>query len=115
MPADIEVLLAEAPWLARLARSLTGDAAEADEIVQETYAAALRSPPATNRPVRPWLRRVASNLARMRHRSRVRRVTNESVVEAQLDPVRTPEELLERAELERRLAALVIELDEPFR
>lgn len=41
MVADIATLLAEAPWLARLARSLTGDAAEADDIVQEAYAAAL--------------------------------------------------------------------------
>jgi RNA polymerase sigma-70 factor (ECF subfamily) len=115
MPADIATLLAEAPWLARLARSLTGDAAEADDIVQETYAAALRSPPDTDRPLRPWLRRVAVNLARMRHRGRSRRASNESVVETQIEPVRTPEQLLERAQLERRLAELVIELDEPFR
>jgi RNA polymerase sigma-70 factor (ECF subfamily) len=115
MPADIATLLAEAPWLARLARSLTGDAAEADDLVQETYAAALRSPPDTDRPIRPWLRRVAVNLARMRHRGRTRRAANESNVEAQTEPVRTPEQLLERARLERRLAELVIELDEPFR
>jgi RNA polymerase sigma-70 factor (ECF subfamily) len=115
VPADIATLLAEAPWLARLARSLTGSAAEADDIVQETYAAALRSPPDTERPLRPWLRRVAVNLVRMRHRGGTRREANESAVEAQSDPVRTPEQLLERAQLERRLAELVLELDEPFR
>jgi RNA polymerase sigma-70 factor (ECF subfamily) len=115
MHADIATLLAEAPWLARLARSLTGDAAEADDLVQETYAAALRSPPATDRPVRPWLRRVVINLARMRHRSRSRRAATDRVVETQTDPVRDPEQLLERARLERRLAELVLELDEPFR
>lgn len=115
MPADIATLLAEAPWLARLARSLTGDGAEADDLVQETYAAALRSPPETDRPIRPWLRHVAKNLARMRHRGSSRRAANESVVEAQSDPVRTPEQLVERAQLERRLAELVLELEEPFR
>jgi len=115
MPADIESLLAEAPWLARLARSLTGNAAEADDIVQDTYAAALRSPPDANRPLRPWLRTVAVNLARMRHRGRARRDANEAVVEVQVDPARTPEHLLERAQLERRLVELVIALDEPFR
>jgi RNA polymerase sigma factor (sigma-70 family) len=115
MPADIETLLAEAPWLARLARSLTGDAAEAEDIVQDAYAAALRSPPATDRPIRPWLRRVVVNLVRMRHRGRVRRAANEPIVEARIEPVRTPDELLERAQLERRLAELVIALDEPFR
>ena len=55
MHADIATLLAEAPWLARLARSLTGDPAEADDLVQDTYAAALHSPPATDRqPPTPW-------------------------------------------------------------
>jgi RNA polymerase sigma-70 factor (ECF subfamily) len=115
MPADITTLLAEAPWLERLARSLTGDPVEADDLVQDTYAAALRSPPETDRPIRPWLRRVAINLVRMRHRVRTRRAATESVVEAQTDPVRDAEQLLERARLERRLAELVLELDEPFR
>ncbi|MBA3465005.1 MAG: RNA polymerase sigma factor [Deltaproteobacteria bacterium] len=115
MPADIATLLAEAPWLARLARRLTGDPAEADDLVQDTYAAALRSPPATDRPLRPWLRRVAINLARMRHRSRSRRAATEGVVETQTEPVRDAQQLLERARVERRLAELVLELDEPFR
>lgn len=115
MPADIATLLAEAPWVARLARSLVGDAAEADDIVQDAYAAALRSPPDTDRPVRPWLRRVVVNLVRTRHRGRVRRAANEPAAEAQIDPVPSPDELLERAQLERRLAELVIALDEPFR
>lgn len=115
MPADIAALLAEAPWVARLARSLTGDPAEADDIVQDAYAAALRSPPETDRPIRPWLRRVVVNLVRMRHRAGVRRAANEPVIEAQAEPVRTPDELLARAELERRLAELVIALDEPYR
>lgn len=115
MTTEIESLLAEAPWLARLARSLTGSAAEADDIVQDTYAAAVRSPPAADRPLRPWLRSVAVNLVRMRHRSRTRRDANESVAELQNEPVPTPAQLLERAQLERRLAELVIGLDEPFR
>lgn len=115
MPADIATLLAEAPWLERLARSLTGDAVEADDLVQDTYAAALCSPPETDRPIRPWLRRVAINLVRMRHRVRVRRAATESVVETQAEPVRDAGQLLDRARLERRLAELVLELDEPFR
>jgi RNA polymerase sigma-70 factor (ECF subfamily) len=115
MPADIATLLAEAPWVARLARSLVGNAAEADDIVQDAYAAALRSPPETDRPVRPWLRRVVVNLVRTRHRGRVRREANEQGAEGHIEPVRSPDELLERAQLERRLAELVIALDEPFR
>src|SRR3569833_2816034 len=41
---DVAELLAQAEWLTRLARSLTGDAAEADDVVQDTYAAALHAP-----------------------------------------------------------------------
>jgi RNA polymerase sigma-70 factor (ECF subfamily) len=43
---------------------MTGDAAEADDLVQETFARALERPPADrSRPWRPWLVRVAVNLS----------------------------------------------------
>lgn len=115
MPENIVALLSEARWLTKLARSLTRDAAEADDVVQETYAAALRSPPEEGRPARPWLRRVLLNAVRMRHRSRTRRVANEEVSEQIREPARTPDELLERARLEQKLNDLVLELDEPYR
>ena len=47
-----------------LAYRMTGCAADADEIVQETFTRALASPPArTDEPWAPWLVRVATNLA----------------------------------------------------
>ena len=47
-----------------LAYRLTGSAADADEVVQETFLRALASPPArTEDPWAPWLVRVATNLA----------------------------------------------------
>ena len=50
---------------------MTGSAADADDLVQETFARALASPPAdTSAPWRPWLVRVAVNLARDRLRKR---------------------------------------------
>ena len=64
MTTEIESLLAEAPWLARLARSFTGSASEGEDIVQENHAA-LRSPPNADRQVRPGLGTVALNLVRM--------------------------------------------------
>ena len=51
---DPEKLLEHAAWLWRLAYHLVHDAGAADELVQETWAAALRRPPSTARPVRPW-------------------------------------------------------------
>ena len=115
MPADVAALLSEAPWLVRLARSLTGDRADADDAVQETYSAALRSPPDDDRPLRPWLRRVLQNAIRMRHRGAGRRAANEAVTELAAEPVRTPEQLLERAQLEQRLGERVLALPEPGR
>lgn len=47
-----------------LAYRVTGCAADADEIVQETFARALARPPARrDAPMAPWLVRVATNLA----------------------------------------------------
>ncbi|MEW6269333.1 MAG: sigma-70 family RNA polymerase sigma factor [Thermodesulfobacteriota bacterium] len=51
-------------YLWRLAYRITGDAAEADDVVQEAFARFLAGPPADlGAPLRPWLARVATNLA----------------------------------------------------
>lgn len=53
---------------------MTGSAADAEDLVQETFSRALERPPAdTTRPWRPWLVRVATNLARDHLRRRRRR------------------------------------------
>jgi RNA polymerase sigma-70 factor (ECF subfamily) len=53
-----------------LAYRITGVAADADEIVQESYVRALEHPPKGE--MRPWLVRIAANLARDRLRARRR-------------------------------------------
>ena len=55
----------------RLAYLLLGDSAEADDIAQETFIRAYKALGRfdVNRPLRPWLMRIASNLARNRRRS----------------------------------------------
>ena len=53
---------------------MTGSAADADDLVQDTFARAIeRPPPSTDRPWRPWLVRVAINLALDLLRRRKRR------------------------------------------
>ena len=43
---------------------MTGNAADADDLVQETFVRALAHPPKrSEQPVRPWLIRVAMNLS----------------------------------------------------
>lgn len=52
---------------------MTGSAADAEDIVQDTFVKALEKPPAdTEAPMRPWLVKVAVNLSRDRLRRRRR-------------------------------------------
>lgn len=68
-------LNAERPLLWGIAYRMTGDAAEADDIVQDVCVRALERPPLdVERPLRPWLVSVALNLSRDRLRARKRRV-----------------------------------------
>lgn len=61
-------------FLWSLGYRLTGNAADADDIVQETFVRALARPPADRkRPWRPWLVQVALNLGRDLLRRRRRR------------------------------------------
>jgi len=67
-------LSVERPYLWAVAYRLLGDAAEADEVVQEAFLRALERPPSDlARPWRPWLVRVVANLGRDRLRARRRR------------------------------------------
>ncbi|MFI5317795.1 MAG: sigma-70 family RNA polymerase sigma factor [Myxococcota bacterium] len=79
---------------------MTGSAADSEDIVQETFARALARPPARrDSPWRPWLVRVALNLARDELRRRKRRaykgpwlpepVDDAELVEPAHEPART--------------------------
>lgn len=118
-PTEIADLLAHAAWIRALAGALVRDDARADDLAQETWIAALRHPPAASLPARPWLAQVLRNLLRMDLRGDRRRRTREEAAHktAELDGAGadTPELLLTRAQQQRALAGLVIELVEPYR
>ena len=111
----LEDLIAHAVWVRGLARSLVGDAHAAEDVVQDTWLAALRTPPREDRNLRAWLGRVVANFARQRGRGAARRAAREEAAGAQREPVATPEALAQRVETQRHVAALVLELDEPYR
>jgi RNA polymerase sigma factor (sigma-70 family) len=111
----LEDLLGHADWLRRLAAHLVREGDETEDLMQETWEAALRRSPDPARPPQPWLAEVLRNLVRARgRRDRLhRRFENQ----ARLEPSTVPssEALLERAESQRLVAELVVALDEPYR
>ncbi|HEY0709797.1 MAG TPA: sigma-70 family RNA polymerase sigma factor [Polyangia bacterium] len=114
IPDPLEGLLKDARWLAALARQLAGG--DADDLVQETWLAVLRSPPDPGRSARPWLSRVLSNLARRRQRGTGRRQRREQAVFAETSATtEAPDTLYERLDLQRFLAERTAALEEPFR
>lgn len=105
--------------LARLAYRLTGNRADAEDLVQETYVRALRSLPGfTPGSVDAWLRRIATNLfldsARRRARIRFDLFTDgaEDRVPASHDG---PERSFEWAHLDRDVAEALAALSPDYR
>ncbi|HVV84471.1 MAG TPA: sigma-70 family RNA polymerase sigma factor [Kofleriaceae bacterium] len=114
MSARAVDLSAELDGLRALARSLVRGDVEADDLLQETAVAALEHPPATDRPVRPWLATALGNRWRMIRRAAGRRAAREAAVEAPAEPA-GPDALLERARTLERVGAALVALDEPLR
>jgi RNA polymerase sigma-70 factor (ECF subfamily) len=72
--AETPRLDAERRFLFGLCYRMTGSASDAEDLVQETFVRALERPPADlDKPLRPWLVRVAMNLAKDELRRRKRR------------------------------------------
>ncbi|HEY5283995.1 MAG TPA: RNA polymerase sigma factor [Polyangia bacterium] len=112
--ANTEDLLLHAGWLRRFAVALVKDLDAAEDIAQETLVAAWQHPAANTG--RPWLARVARNLAIDFWRSSGRRERRElAVAETDLGTVATPEELIGDAQIHRAVAEAVAALEEPFR
>jgi RNA polymerase sigma-70 factor (ECF subfamily) len=113
--ATLDHLVAETGWLRRLAGSLVKDQAAAEDLVHDTVLIAAEQAPRDGRPLRPWLARVLHNRVRMRGRSAARRSRRErAVAELAVAPA-TPDEIVDRLELQRMLAGLVLELALPLR
>ena len=107
-------LLEHAAWVRKLARELVRDPGAADDLAQETWLAFLHARPDEDRPLRPWLGRVLRNAAALRARRRAGSELRERE-SARAEGVPSSLELVERAEEQRRLADMVLELDEPYR
>ncbi|HEU4394564.1 MAG TPA: sigma-70 family RNA polymerase sigma factor, partial [Planctomycetota bacterium] len=111
-PVRIEELLSHRAWVRRVARALVLDESRADDLEQEAWLRAVRSPPP--RPSRAWLGTVLRNAAVNLRLAERRRTAHESSVTLSGDGL-APAELLERAEIVERVARAVRTLEEPYR
>jgi RNA polymerase sigma-70 factor (ECF subfamily) len=106
---DAESLLAHASGIRSLLRGLLADDARIDDVLQDTWVAALAKGPRPGVPLGPWLRRVARNFALKLRRGDARRLSRER---AAARPDATPET---RFDLQREAVDELSKLDEPYR
>ena len=109
-----EVLLEHRAWLLRLARAIARDDATADDLAQETWVRALRSPPRHRRSIRAWLGTILRRAAVDRSRAEGTRQRHEVASGARGEEAE-PVDILARAELARRVMDAVLRLNEPYR
>jgi RNA polymerase sigma factor (sigma-70 family) len=109
-----EELLAQLDWLTALARHLARDQELADDVSQDACLIALQQRPADPSKLRSWLAQVVRNLLRQRVRDEdSRRLREQARVDASVSE--SAYALVERIALQRELASLVLDLEEPYR
>jgi RNA polymerase sigma-70 factor (ECF subfamily) len=111
---DAEEMLAQARWMRRLARRLVRDSSTAEDVVQQTWLAALESAPGSEGRLRPWLARVVRNLASEKRRGEAHRAAREEIAAR---PERSPSaaETAEKIEAQRVLVEALASIAEPYR
>lgn len=114
-PSSLEQILQQSGRLKSLARSMVGDAAQAEDIVQDTMLAVLERGSGKEPATGAWLAGVVRNKALRFFRDIYRRRRRERLI-ARPERIRTtPQDLVERAELQRKIVGAVLQLAEPYR
>ena len=113
-PPSLAELLSHADWVRGLARELVRDPTRVEDVVQDTWLAALRRPPRTGTNVRAWLAAVVRNVVRDGARARRRREFHEQQG-AKSESLGAANELVDRVQLQHELSQHVLALAEPYR
>jgi RNA polymerase sigma factor (sigma-70 family) len=110
---DVAAILAHQDFVRRLARGLIADPAAADDLAQDTWLSFLQRPPRAAAAVRSWLDAVLRRRAQNLRRESARRARREAA--AARPEGATADGPQERLELQQRVVAAVLALDEPYR
>ena len=113
-PVPLDDLLAHRAWVRDVALALTRDPHAAADAEQQTWLAAVTSPPRTGASPRGWLLTVLRNAVRKGVRGTARRRVHEASAPVRAD-VPSADETVARAEIHGRVVLAVLALDEPFR
>ena len=100
------------PSLWRYVHRMIGDADAADDVVQEAFVRLLSRPELEDDAARLWIFTVATNLVRDRGRTAVRRQRLLSAVPVAPEPLRPPDDQIERDERVNAVRAVLERLPE---
>lgn len=107
------------PMVCAVAYAATHDRALAEDVAQDTFLAAWRDLATLREPasVRPWLCRIARNLAHKARRSRAHEQLGEGLPAAtrELATTRTPFDAMHDAQVERAVGEALAAVPEPYR
>ena len=112
---DLQHLLAEETYVRRLARGLLFDEHKVDDVVQQTWIAALRHPPRGEPGLRAWIAGVVRRVAANEVRSEVRRTRRERRAAGPEAVQPSADEVLAREERRREVVDALQALAEPYR
>jgi len=112
-PPSISELLAHRPFVERLALQLTGERSSAEDLVQETWLAAIKRPPSHGGNLPAWLQQVLRNLHyRRKQREALWKTTG--VDSSQIDEAPPADEVAEKSEILQLVTGLVLRMEEPY-
>lgn len=109
-----EALLAHSDWVRRLVFGMVRDPGRTEDVLQETWMAALQNPPRGAVNLRAWLATVARNMARKNLRGDNRRALREQAA-ARLEALPDTVDVISKARLQGRMVEAVLRLEEPYR
>ena len=111
---EIEAFMIHEPFLRGIARAILKEESRVDDVMQDTWRAALTHRPRDPGAVRSWLGKIAGNFARRSVRGDASRDRREGAQPGPAAPP-TPSEIVEREETRRRVFDALMAMAEPDR